>query len=52
MQSEWEGYFLVLLKQAGNVGLEIDGPVGSDSKLLGIGRAMEEIVGRAPPPRL
>jgi mandelamide amidase len=34
------------------VGLEIDGAVGSDPKLIGLGRAMEEILGRAPPPRL
>ena len=33
-------------------GLEIDGPVGSDTKLLGLGRAIEEVVGLAPPPRV
>src|SRR4051794_19966172 len=32
-------------------GLEIDGPVGSDTKLLGLGRAIEEVVGLAPPPK-
>jgi Asp-tRNA(Asn)/Glu-tRNA(Gln) amidotransferase A subunit family amidase len=31
------------------LGLEIDGALDSDTKLIGIGRAMEEILGRAPP---
>ncbi|KAI9024240.1 amidase [Hyaloraphidium curvatum] len=31
-------------------GLEIDGPLGSDRRLLGIGMAMEEVLGRVPPP--
>jgi mandelamide amidase len=34
------------------VGLEIDGPVGSDDKLLGLGLAIEAILGTAPPPKL
>jgi len=32
------------------VGLEIDGPVGSDTKLLGLGLAIEAILGAAPAP--
>lgn len=32
------------------VGMEIDGPVGSDSKLLGIGLAMEALFGVLAPP--
>jgi mandelamide amidase len=32
------------------VGLEIDGPVGSDTKLLGLGLSIEGILGSAPPP--
>jgi len=31
------------------VGLEIDGPVGSDVKLLGLGLSIEAILGSAPP---
>jgi mandelamide amidase len=34
------------------VGLEIDGPVGSDTKLLGLGLSIEEILGTAPPPKI
>ncbi len=34
------------------VGLEIDGPVGSDTKLLGLGLSIEAILGSAPPPKL
>ncbi len=34
------------------VGLEIDGPVGSDSKLLSIGLAIEQVLGLAPAPKL
>jgi mandelamide amidase len=34
------------------VGLEIDGPVGSDAKLLGLGLSMEAILGSAPPPKM
>jgi indoleacetamide hydrolase len=34
------------------VGLEIDGPVGSDAKLLGLGLSIEAILGTAPPPRI
>jgi Asp-tRNA(Asn)/Glu-tRNA(Gln) amidotransferase A subunit family amidase len=33
------------------VGLEIDGPLGSDAKLLGLGLSIEEILGSAPPPK-
>jgi mandelamide amidase len=32
------------------LGLELDGPAGSDRKLLGIGLALEEIFGRLPAP--
>jgi Asp-tRNA(Asn)/Glu-tRNA(Gln) amidotransferase A subunit family amidase len=34
------------------VGLEIDGPVGSDTKLLGLGLSIEGILGSAPPPKV
>ena len=34
------------------VGLEIDGPVGSDGKLLGLGLAIEALLGDAPPPKV
>jgi indoleacetamide hydrolase len=34
------------------VGLEIDGPVGSDTKLLGLGLSIEAILGTAPPPKV
>jgi Asp-tRNA(Asn)/Glu-tRNA(Gln) amidotransferase A subunit family amidase len=34
------------------VGLEIDGPVGSDGKLLGLGLSIEAVLGNAPPPKL
>jgi Asp-tRNA(Asn)/Glu-tRNA(Gln) amidotransferase A subunit family amidase len=34
------------------VGLEIDGPVGSDAKLLGLGLSVEAIFGTAPPPKI
>ncbi len=34
------------------VGLEIDGPVGSDTTLLGLGLSIEALLGLAPPPRL
>lgn len=34
------------------VGLEIDGPVGSDARLLGLGLSIEAILGSAPPPKL
>ena len=33
------------------VGLEIDGPVGSDEKLLGLGLSIELLLGSAPPPK-
>ncbi len=32
------------------VGLELDGPAGSDRKLIGIGLALEQLFGRLPPP--
>ncbi|MDE2379581.1 indoleacetamide hydrolase [Bradyrhizobium sp.] len=32
------------------VGLELDGPAGSDRRLLAIGMAMEKVLGRLPPP--
>jgi Asp-tRNA(Asn)/Glu-tRNA(Gln) amidotransferase A subunit family amidase len=32
------------------VGLELDGPAGSDRKLLAVGMAMEKLFGRLPPP--
>jgi mandelamide amidase len=34
------------------VGLEIDGPLGSDAKLLGIGLGVEALLGSAPPPKV
>lgn len=34
------------------VGLEIDGPVGSDIKLLGLGLSIESVLGSAPPPKV
>jgi mandelamide amidase len=34
------------------VGIEIDGPVGSDVKLLGLGMSIEAILGTAPPPKV
>jgi indoleacetamide hydrolase len=34
------------------VGLEIDGVVGSDARLLGLGLSIEAILGTAPPPKL
>ena len=34
------------------VGLEIDGPVGSDAMLLGLGLAIEAVLGSAPPPKV
>ncbi|RYH04777.1 MAG: hypothetical protein EON57_09055 [Alphaproteobacteria bacterium] len=33
------------------VGLSLDGPMGSDTKLLGIGLSMEVVLGVLPPPR-
>jgi Asp-tRNA(Asn)/Glu-tRNA(Gln) amidotransferase A subunit family amidase len=32
------------------VGLAIDGPIGSDRKLVGIGMSMETLLGVLPPP--
>lgn len=34
------------------VGLSLDGPMGSDTKLLGIGLSMEALLGVLPPPNL
>lgn len=34
------------------VGLEMDGPVGSDARVLGIGLAVEALLGPLPAPRL
>ncbi|MDM0106600.1 indoleacetamide hydrolase [Variovorax sp. J22R24] len=34
------------------VGLSLDGPMGSDAKLLGIGLSMESLLGVLPPPTL
>jgi Asp-tRNA(Asn)/Glu-tRNA(Gln) amidotransferase A subunit family amidase len=34
------------------VGIEIDGPVGSDTKLLALGLSIEAILGSAPPPKI
>jgi mandelamide amidase len=34
------------------VGLEIDGPLGSDVKLLGLGLAIEAVLGTAPAPNV
>src|SRR5258708_4411988 len=34
------------------VGLEIDGPVGSDTKLLGLGLSIDATLGSAPPPKI
>jgi mandelamide amidase len=33
------------------VGIEIDGPAGSDERLLAIGMGIENVLGRTPPPR-
>ena len=33
------------------IGLELDGPAGSDRRLLAIGMALETLFGRLPPPR-
>jgi indoleacetamide hydrolase len=33
------------------VGLELDGPAGSDRRLIAIGMAMEAVLGRVPPAR-
>ena len=34
------------------VGLEIDGPIGSDTTLLGLALSMEKLFGHAPPPKV
>jgi mandelamide amidase len=34
------------------VGIEIDGPLGSDTKLLGLGLSIELLLGSAPPPKI
>jgi mandelamide amidase len=44
--------FAGMTKEGLPIGLEIDGPVGSDAKLLGLGRAIETVLGSAPPPRI
>jgi mandelamide amidase len=41
-----------LTRAALPVGLELDGPVGSDQRLLAIGLALEPVLGRLPPPPL
>jgi mandelamide amidase len=33
------------------VGLSLDGPRGSDERLLALGMAIEELLGRTPPPK-
>jgi Asp-tRNA(Asn)/Glu-tRNA(Gln) amidotransferase A subunit family amidase len=33
------------------VGLELDGPAGSDRKLLAVGLAVEGVLGRLPAPK-
>ncbi len=33
------------------LGLELDGPSGSDRRLIAIGMAIEQVLGRLPPPR-
>jgi mandelamide amidase len=33
------------------IGLELDGPAGSDERLLAIGMALDSVFGRLPPPR-
>jgi mandelamide amidase len=33
-------------------GMEIDGPVGTDKRILGIGMAMESLFGTLPAPKL
>ena len=33
------------------VGLSLDGPRGSDQRLLALGMAMEKVLGRTPPPK-
>lgn len=40
-----------LTKNGLPVGLELDGPVGSDDRLLALGLAMERLFGRMPPPK-
>jgi mandelamide amidase len=32
------------------VSLELDGPAGTDRKILGIGLAVEQVLGHLPPP--
>jgi indoleacetamide hydrolase len=34
------------------VGMSLDGPMGGDSRLLGIGIAMEAVLGLMPAPRV
>jgi mandelamide amidase len=33
------------------VGLSLDGPVGTDRRILALGMAIEQVLGRLPPPR-
>jgi mandelamide amidase len=33
------------------VGLELDGPVGSDRRLIALGLSIERVLGPLPPPR-
>ncbi|KAK3190615.1 hypothetical protein K4F52_003306 [Lecanicillium sp. MT-2017a] len=40
-----------LTQQGLPVGLEIDGPLGSDDRLLALGLSIEKILGRLPPPQ-
>jgi mandelamide amidase len=42
---------MALTKAGLPLGIEIDGPAGSDRKLLAIGLTLERILGRLPPPR-
>jgi mandelamide amidase len=41
---------MALTKSGLPLGLELDGPAGSDRKLLAIGLTLEQILGRLPPP--
>jgi mandelamide amidase len=40
-----------LTREGVPAGLELDGPVGSDRRLLGIGLALEKVLKPLPPPR-
>ena len=41
---------MALTKKGLPIGIEIDGPAGSDRRLLGIALTLEKILGRLPPP--